>query len=251
MNKKLTIGLGISLILLGMVAFASELLRLFLGFRVWHLWPVLVILVGLGLVTPATLGGKGSKLGWLYVLGLPVLTTGAILFIASVFRWWHVWAILWPLEVLGTALGFALAGLKTRLRELFVPALLIGANGLCLQFCAVTGWWRAWSVLWAIEPIVVGIAILILSNRRHSRLWLNVGLGFWAIGVIGFLESASLMTLVSIRPLRWLWHWMTPLALVLTGAGLLLWKPLHRTMTSTKTDGVKPDGPPDRLAQTT
>ena len=76
MNKRLTIGLGLGLISIGMMALASGLLGVLFDFRVWHLWPIVVILAGLGIVLPAALGKQGAKLGWLYILGLPTLTTG-------------------------------------------------------------------------------------------------------------------------------------------------------------------------------
>ncbi len=232
MNKRLTISVGLGLIFFGTMALASGLLGVLFDFRIWHLWPIIVILAGLGIVLPATLGKQGTKLGWLYILGLPTLTTGAILLVASVLRWWRIWATLWPLVVIGTALGFLLAALRARSRGLFVPALLIGANGLCLQFCAVTGWWRAWAVLWAVEPIAIGIAILILNSRRHSRRWQTVGLISCAIGALGFLEASSAVALASIAPLWLLWRWLTPITLILIGAGLLLWQMPRRIATS-------------------
>lgn len=204
MNKRLMIGLGAMLILIGAASLVSSTLGLLFGFRIWQLWPLAVIGAGLALSLPGLLIGHRPVWQFLTLIGFPTVTTGIVLLISSVLNWWRVWSILWPLEVISVALACLWAALRTKAKWLIVPAILIGANGLVLQFCAATGWWGAWSVLWTVEPVAIGIALLAINVRRPSAGLLTTGLVFCAVGALGFLESMAFVSLAALRPLRWL-----------------------------------------------
>jgi hypothetical protein len=98
-----------------------------------------------------------------------VLATGGILLLASLSNRWDVWALAWPLEVLGLALGFALAAIFMRTAGLAIPAFIIGLNGLVLAFCTLTGLWAAWALLWPIEPLAVGLGLLVVGYANRSN----------------------------------------------------------------------------------
>lgn len=221
MSRRLMLGIGATLVVVGVVALASSTLGLLFGFRIWRLWPVIVIATGLLVTAPAVFVPNRRGLGVLYVLGLPIVTTGVLLLVASVSRQWDIWSVLWPLEVLSVAAGCLLASIKARAHWLLVPAIIIGANGLILQFCAMTGWWHAWAVLWAVEPIAVGISLLTLNTRRPSRGLLTAGLVFCAVGAVGLMAGIAAASLSALRPLWWLWRWLAPSAVILLGAGLI------------------------------
>jgi len=221
MNRKLVMGIGAVLVVVGVVALASTLLGLLFGFRIWQLWPLVVVTAGLLVTAPAVFVRNRRRLSALYVLGLPIVTTGVLLLFASVFRWSDVWSILWPLELLSVAAGCLLAAVKAKAHWLLVPAIIIGANGLILQFCAITGWWHAWAVLWAVEPVAVGISLLTLNTHRPNRGLLTTGLIFCAIGAIGSMSGIAIASLSALRPLWWLLRWLAPATVILLGAGLL------------------------------
>jgi hypothetical protein len=228
MDRRVLIGVGLLMILLGVVALAEGVLNVAFGFRLWHLWPLVVIAAGLSLIVPVLLYPERPKLSALLIPGLPTLTTGAILLVASVTRWWRVWSVLWPLEVVSVALGFLLAGLRSKRLSLLIPAILIGANGFVLQFCAATGWWRAWAFLWAVEPVALGISLLLLNTRKHSRGKLTAGLVLCAIGAVGLFESLALYSLAALRPLWRLLRWLTPAGLIIVGLAVIVWAIGHR-----------------------
>lgn len=221
MNKRLMIGLGTMLIFVGTVSLGATVLGWVFGFRLWQLWPLLVIATGLGLTLPAILSRRNTGLQVLPLVGLPTLTTGVLLLVASVLRWWDVWAILWPLEVISVAAGCLWIAARTNARWVLVPAIIIGANGLVLQFCAATGWWAAWSVLWTIEPVAIGLSLLAINARRPSTGLLTAGLVFCALGALGFLQSMAFVSLAVFRPLRWLWRWLTPIVAIAAGATII------------------------------
>jgi hypothetical protein len=228
MNRKFMMGIGAVLVVVGVIALASSVLGLLFGFRIWRLWPLIIITAGLLVTAPAVFVRNRRGLGALYVLGLPIITTGVLLLFAGVFRWRDVWSILWPLEVLSVAVGSLLAAVKAKAHWLLVPAIIIGANGLILQFCAITGWWHAWAVLWAVEPVAVGISLLTLNTQRPSRGLLTTGLVFCAIGAIGSMAGVAIVSLSALRPLWWLLRWLAPATVILVGAGLVFWGTTHK-----------------------
>jgi hypothetical protein len=166
MNKKASLLFGVTLIALGILALAANLLiraaggGLLLGFRAW---PIFVVAVGLLFCIPPFLFPGQRGLGGLFIPGMPVLTTGVILFVCSVTSQWHWWAYLWPLEVISVALGFVLAAVFLRVVWLMIPASIVGLIGLVLQFCAVTGLWGSWAVLWTVVPFAVGLPLLLIG----------------------------------------------------------------------------------------
>ena len=223
MQRSLSLLTGICLILLGIVFLAGNLIFPILGldaawFQPWRLWPLVVIGVGVGLLSLTALALKRPGFGTLFIPALPVLTTGAILFFASLTNYYQVWAIAWPLVILSLALGFVLAALATRIVWLGIPAIMIGVNGAMLAFCAWTGLWSAWAVLWPIEPAAVGLVILLTGVKVRS--WLVAGIGFL------FFEAAwmGVFTMVGARILgSWAFRLMGPGLLIVSGGALLLW----------------------------
>ena len=214
-KRALTVGLG--LVLIGVVLLACNMSALILATNVWRFWPLIVVGVGLGLVLPAIRpsGARGTSV--LLIPGLPVLTTGSILFLASLFDWWDVWEWMWPLEILSLALGFALVAIRMRAGWPLIPALVLGLNGLMFQFCAVTDWWDAWEWLWPLEVLMVA-GVFGFSAIRWRNIWLMIpaiiigmnGVLFLFCAITGWWEVWAVMW--TIEPLS------VGLALLLIGA---------------------------------
>jgi len=228
MNKQLSIVISIILIMVGLLTLAFSLVGPVLGFRVWQLWPLTVVAAGALFVLPPLLVRGKRGLGGLFIPGMPILTTGTILLFASVFRTWDVWSWLWPQEVLAGALGFLFAAIYMRNVWLLIPAIIVGANGVLMQFCAITGLWSVWAVLWAIEPLSVGLALLAVYLRRRSAGLLVAGVTLCALAVMGAVESIAIVSLSALFPLWWLWKWIGPVTVILVGVGLLVWSLVRR-----------------------
>jgi hypothetical protein len=156
---------GITLIAIGAVVLAGNV---FLSTKAWKLWPLIVLLWGIGLTLPGFFGFWRRGLGSFFIPGLPVLTTGAILLYASLTDNWEAWSVAWTLEVLALALGFALSAFFMRVPGLAIPAFIVGINGLMFAFCAVTGLWQSWAILWPIEFLAVGLGLLALGIANGS-----------------------------------------------------------------------------------
>ncbi|MGC9346904.1 MAG: hypothetical protein ACP5JG_02095 [Anaerolineae bacterium] len=223
MNKQLSIAISLLLILTGVVALVLSLLGALFAFRIWQLWPLIVVSVGLLMLMPPLFARRRRGLGVLFIFGVPTLATGGILLLASVLRWWSVWSWLWPLEVIAPALGFLFAAITMRAYWMVAPAIVIGANGLLMQFCALTGLWETWAVLWTIEPLAIGLALLILNAHYHKAGLLATGLAFCIVAGLGMIASVGIASLIALSPFWRVWRWIAPAVMVLIGAGLLLW----------------------------
>ena len=197
MNRRFSFLVGITLILIGALSLAFTLVMPTLGLGVWmwaawRLWPLVVVAVGLMFVISPLLVRGRRGLGGLFIPGVPILATGAVLLYASVFDAWHAWEWLWPLEVLAVAMGFLLASIYMRSIWLLLPAILVGANGVVFQFCALTGLWESWAVLWTIEPLSLGLAFLIINLRQRSRGLFVAGVILCAVAGIGLIGMTAI-----------------------------------------------------------
>ena len=205
---------GLTLLLIGAIALAGNF---FLSTNAWKLWPLIIVFPGIGLLIPTFFASARRGLGSFFMPGIPVLVTGLILLYASLTDRWNVWATAWTFEVLALALGFALSAVFMRVNALAIPASIIGANGLLLAFCAFTGLWKAWAILWPVEFLSVGIGLLIFGIADEKRgakfaatiLFSVAGAGFFLTSFFSSFNSEPLL------------RYAVPSMLVITGVLLV------------------------------
>jgi hypothetical protein len=182
---------GITLIAVGVIALAGNI---FLSTKAWRIWPVIIVLAGIGLTIPGFFGIWRRGFGSFFIPGIPVLTTGGILLYASLTDNWEVWVVAWNLEVLALALGFALSAVFMRVPALAIPAFIVGINGLMFAFCAVTGLWESWAILWPIEFLAVGLGLLTLGIANGSAGVKTAASILFTIAGGGFFISTFIST---------------------------------------------------------
>ncbi|MBN1579824.1 MAG: hypothetical protein JXA89_03915 [Anaerolineae bacterium] len=226
MDKRLSAFVGLGLIIVGLMALASTVLMPMLGIRILHngllrLWPLTVSGVGWCFILPPLLVRNRRGLGGLFIPGIPILTTGAILTFASVFNWWSAWEWLWPLEVLSVAAGFIAAAAYMRVIWLCIPAFIIGANGLLFQFCAITGLWDVWAVMWTIEPLSIGLALLFIGARKKRPGLLLAGLILCTLSGVGLIGMMAIVSMSAMFAGWWLFRLAGPALLIFLGVLLL------------------------------
>ena len=226
MKKSVTTLVGFGLIVLGVLGILSTMVFPMMGIRLlrWgvaRIWPSFIVSLGV-LLTVLPIVRRRRGLGGLFFPGIPIMVTGAILFAASMLNWWRLWEWLWPLEILAVAASFIAASLYMRAPWLAMPGIIIGANGLLFQFCAITGLWESWAVMWTIEPLSVGVAMLLIGARKHNRAVMRVGVGLCALA--GLL-AALMMTVLPVRALGaswWLFRMTGPALMIGVGMALVL-----------------------------
>ena len=196
MQKKASLLIGVTLIVLGILALAGNLLiraagnGILLGFRAW---PIFVVGAGLLFCIPPFLFPQQRGLSGLFIPGIPALTTGVLLFIASVTGYWSIWTYLWPLEVLSVAAAFVLMAVFLKVPWLMIPASIVGFTGLVLQFCAATGWWSSWAVLWTVEPFAVGLPLLLIGIARKIEGVKLAGIILCGLAGLAFAAMSSFL----------------------------------------------------------
>jgi hypothetical protein len=235
MQKKVSLLFGVSLILLGVLALVGNLLiralgdGFLLGFRAW---PIFVVAAGLFFCLPPFIFSRVRGLSGLFIPGLPTLTTGLILFFASITGHWSIWSYLWPLEVISVALGFVLMTFFLKVPWLMIPASIVGLTGLVLQFCAATGLWNSWGVLWTVEPFSIGLPLLIIGSMKKIEGVKLAGIILTVFAGVAFAVMATILT-----TLGWVTGVIGPVILFGVGAWLLV-SALMKNKDSTGTDPV-------------
>jgi hypothetical protein len=232
-ERSLSLIFGLALVVIGAISLLGTTL---LTTQAWRLWPLTVVIAGIALCIPGFFGLKRRGFGSFFIPGIPVLTTGGILLIASLFDNWSVWELAWPLEVLGLAVGFTLAAIFMRVAGLAIPAVIIGLNGLMLAFCNLTGLWEAWAVLWPIEPLAIGLGLLIVGVVNRSSGAKLAGLILTGVAGAGFFIT-SFISVLNSTVLRF----AAPGLLILTGVILLSAQWLKRA-DSTVENVIEPAG---------
>lgn len=212
-ERILSLIFGIGLLAIGGLSLVGNL---FLSTQAWRMWPLTVVLAGLALTAPGLLAISRPGFGAFFMPGIPVLTTGGILMFASLTGNWEIWALAWPLVVLAVALGFGLSAIFMRVAGLAIPAIIIGANGLVLAFCNITGLWGAWAILWPIEPLAVGLGLLVVGIANRSKGANIAALILIGLAGIGFFMT-SFISIFNVTILRF----AVPAMLVLTGLLLI------------------------------
>jgi hypothetical protein len=238
MQKQFSNLLGVILIGLGALSLALNLLMPQAGSAVWHwtatkFWPLPVIGVGLlFLLLPFLMRGKRGWGSLFIFVGMPTLTSGGILLLANLSHGWNVWEWLWPVNVLGMALGFLLAAVYLRSIWLVAPAIIIGINGVVLQFCALTHLWAAWAVLWPVEPLAVGLALLAVSLKTRATGLFVSGLILCALGGLGLMLTTVLLSAAGFGLGLGVLNLVGPVVLMLVGGLMLAWNAVRRTVGS-------------------
>jgi hypothetical protein len=226
MEKRFSSIVGVSMILLGALALLVNLALPSVGINFWdwtvgRFWPLIIIGVGwIFVLIPLLVRGRRG-LGGFFIVGLPILATGGILFLTNFFGWWDMWEFLWPLEVL-----------TMRVTWLVIPAIITGMNGLVFLFCAITGLWEMWAVLWTVEPLAVGLALIVVSLIKQSNGLFVAGLILCGVAGVGFLLMSGILVATVAWPWLWLFKLAVPAILIFTGALVLGWNLLRRPSTT-------------------
>jgi hypothetical protein len=217
MNRSNSLIAGLVLIALGALALFFSLSGVNLWYASWRWWPTVVIGFGAVLALLPIFIRK-RWMGLLYIIAAPIIATGIMLLISMTSGQWFLWARWWPIGVLSTALGFAIAAVYAREAWLAVPAIVLGFNGGLFLFNMLAGQWTLWKVLWILEPLSLGLALLFVGLVKHS----SVTFGFGAALSVLSAFLAALLTPI-FRDTAQFAGSLGALTLVALGAALLLW----------------------------
>jgi hypothetical protein len=217
MNRSNSLIAGIMLIALGALALFFSLSGINLWAVSWRWWPTVVIGFG-ALLALLPIFIRKRWMGLIYVIAAPIIASGVMLLISMTSDNWLLWVRWWPIGVLSTALGFAIAAVYAREAWLAVPAIVLGVNGGIFLFNMLAGQWYLWKVLWILEPLSLGLALLFVGVVKHS----NVTFGFGAaLSVISALLAAMMTPIF--RDTAQFAGSLGAVTLIVVGGAFLLW----------------------------
>ncbi len=198
MQKQASLLFGLTLIVLGVLALAGNMYMQNVLDGDFRAWPLFVVGAGLLFCIAPLLFRHVRGLAGLYIPGIPVFVTGGLLYAASIGNNWGLWGQWWPLEVIALGLGFLLAAIFLQVIWLIIPAFVVGLTGLALLFCALTGQWEAWAVLWTVVPLSVGLPLLIIGVLKRLDGVKLAGLILTGIAGILFAALSTLLANVGL-----------------------------------------------------
>jgi len=147
-----------------------------------------------------------------------MLAIGGIGLLSNIVGPGFAWSAFWPQILVAFGLGLGLAARWLRSAWLILPALFFGLLGAALQFTALTGWWGAWAVLWAVVPFSLGLGLAAIGWLRRSNGLRAAGLLVCALATILALFVGAIVTG------QWLLiNFAAALALIAAGAALAGW----------------------------
>ena len=214
MTKRSSTVFGLLLIFLGAQAFVYRAVLPIFGVETGNgrLWPLFVANFALLLIVGPFFARQKRGLGGLFIPGVPLAMISGLLLLANLTNWWGIWEHLWPMIVIALALGFVVAAAWMRNVWLLIPAVIIGLNGLAFLFCAITGLWQIWAAIWPLEPLSVGLSLLLVNVWQQSGGLAKAGTILSIVSGFGF----ALMSLV-------LSGWVAVVAaVILVGTGVAL-----------------------------
>lgn len=214
MTKRSSAIFGLLLIFLGVQTFFYRAFLPVFGLETGNgrLWPLFFANIGILLVLAPFMARQNRGLGALFIPGVPIVVTSGVLLLASITDWWGMWQYMWPLVIIGIALGFIAAAAWTRIVWFLIPATIIGINGLVFFFCAVTDLWEIWAAIWPAELLSVGLSLLLVNVWVRSKGIFTAGIILSVMAGFGFALMALVLT-----------GWVSVIAaLVLVGTGVLL-----------------------------
>jgi hypothetical protein len=158
MNNKISLIIGILLVILGIVFIANTL-------HIWSLessWPMILLIIGSAFFV-AFFSSKTNP--GVLLPGAILIITSIPFFICSTSDQWHLMASLWPMFLLGPAIGFFLmyfGGIRDK--GLLVPAFIL--TGLTAIFFLAFSYF---SYLWPIVFILAGGIFIFLGIKDKKK----------------------------------------------------------------------------------
>lgn len=164
MNRNSNIVIGAVLIAMGMLFLMSNLG--YMNFNWSYVWPLALLVPGIYMHF-AFFTGIDKNPGILVPGG--ILTTYGALFYANVFFGWQMMADLWPLFLVGIAVGlFELYLFGNRDKGLLVPVFILGGIGLSALLRTYISF-DLRNYLVPIILIVIGIAIITRKDNKKGN----------------------------------------------------------------------------------
>jgi len=135
-----------------------------------------------------------------------------------------VFAVLWPFAIIlpGVAFIAAAFGRDPKLSGFMFPGLIITATGVILLIQSLVNYWESWAYIWAIYPIMVGLAMMYSGQRMGRPEASHFGRGMVIVGTLLLIGFAGFFELFIFRGVGTdVVQYVVPLLLIGAGAWML------------------------------
>lgn len=139
----------------------------------------------------------------------------------------------WPLFVLIPGVIFLTIALRSENSDavgFIFPGIIVTGTGLILTYQNMTDHWESWAYIWALYPVMVGMALRYVGHRTHKSEPAQIGRGLMTGGLLGFVALGALFELFIFNGVG-LGIIAPMIPLVMIGAGLLM---IFRTQSNSK-----------------
>jgi len=144
-----------------------------------------------------------------------------------------IFGVGWPLFVLIPGVIFLTIALRNNHNEaigLIFPGIIVTGTGLILSYQNITDHWESWAYIWALYPVMVGMALRYVGQHTNKSEPMQVGRGLMISGLVGFVALGALFELFIFNGVGF--GVIAPmLPLVMIGAGLFM---IFRTQSQSK-----------------
>lgn len=116
---------------------------------------------------------------------------------------WDVFGRTWPMELVLVGILFFSLMVETHNTWLIIPGGMIMGNGFILAYCALTGRWSDWAILWPLEPLLVAGSIIapfwVQKNKDGGRSFTRrFGILVLAAAIILFVFSMVVAVVLAV-----------------------------------------------------
>ena len=151
--------IGVGLVILG-ILFLSENFG-YLSFDFQNVWPVFVLLAGVGF----WIGFYQDRKNYGLLMPGSILIIYGILFLYSSVEGWYLMSYWWPIFILGPGIGFFMMYIfGEKEKGMLIPASIL--TGISVLFLiGYSGIWRYWPVI----MIVVGLVLIFRYQLNRDK----------------------------------------------------------------------------------
>ena len=162
------------------------------------------------------------------VAGSMLILFGLLALFGQLFRGWDIWNNAWPLAIVGAGVLFFIAMFLAgkSAAGLAIPASIITTVGLILFVQNLTDYWESWAYAWTLIVIAVGLGNFIMGTYGENQTSRQAGLRTMGSGLLMFVLFGTFFEglIFTEHGLRWLGQLVFPIALILIGVYVLLFR---------------------------
>ena len=180
------------------------------------------------------------------VAGSVLILAGLLVLFGQLFQGWDIWTNFWPLAIISAGILFFVAMLfgGKSAAGLAIPASIITTVGLILFVQNLTDYWESWSYAWTLIVSAVGFGNFIMGTYSENQSLRQAGLRTIGFGFLLFVLFSTFFEglIFTEHNLRWLGQLVFPIALILIGVYVLLFRSglFHEKSTASPEQMEKP-----------